>query len=138
MQTRLPRLPYENYGKAFPDSICSSARTNSQSHPRTDLEELVHWDSFPADIHKAILSAMTSLNLMYEPFNIYGLTNDTIVESEEKIRAHAKFALHSPVQRVVNKLGLQGAFRTPSSGNAVIVISLGSSMRSTYLTQSSL
>jgi len=61
MQTRLPRLPYTNYGKAIPDSIRSSARANPRSHPRTDLKELVHWDSFPNEIHEAILSAMTMI-----------------------------------------------------------------------------
>jgi hypothetical protein len=32
-----------------------------------------------------------------------------------------KNALHTPVQEVVNKLGLQGTFRTPGSGNTAIV-----------------
>ena len=60
-------------------------------------------------------------NLTSEVFDIYELTDDTIVENEEKIRAHAMFTLHSPVQRVVNNLGLQGIFRTPGSGNTAIV-----------------
>ena len=121
MQTGLPRLPYVNYGKAIPDLIRSSASANPRSHPRTDLKELVCWDSFPNEVHKAILSAMTSHGLTTKAFDIDGLTNDTIVESEEKVRAHAMFTLHTPVERVVNKLGLPGAFRTPASGNTAIV-----------------
>lgn len=119
MQTHLPDLPYVNYGKAVPDSLHSSARANPRAHPRTDLEELVHWDSFPDEIHGAIQTA--SHDLTSEAFDIPGFTCDTIVECEEMIRAHAVCALHTPVAKVVNKLGLKGKFRAPASGNTSIV-----------------
>ncbi len=64
---------------------------------------------------------MTNHDLTSKVFDIDGWTGNTIVESEEKIRAHAIFALHTPVESVVNKLGLQGTFRTPGSGNTAIV-----------------
>ena len=122
MQTcLLPDLPYINYGKALPSPPCSSAKANSRTYPRTYLDTLIHWDSFPNDVHNAIHSAMTQLDLSSEPFHIRGLTENTFVEGEEKIRAHAIYALHRPVERVVTKLGLEGAFLNPGSGNTAIV-----------------
>jgi len=83
---RLPRLPYVNYGKAFLDSMYSSS--NPRSHPRTDLEELVHWDSS----HRGSWSYTISDDqpqFNVRAFNTYGLTDDT----------------EDTVQRIMNKLG---------------------------------
>lgn len=67
-----------------------SARANSQSHPQTDLKELVHWDSFPDEIHEAILSAMTSHDLTSKMFDINGWTGDTIVEPKTQLSGQAR------------------------------------------------
>lgn len=51
----------------------NSAKANQGLHPRTDFEELVHWDAFPTEIHTAIQSAVDRLALTTDPFEIGGL-----------------------------------------------------------------
>jgi hypothetical protein len=55
------------------------------------------------------------------PFTVEAPTKTTFVENEEKLRAHAVFALHNPVEEVLDKLGVKGIFTMPCGGNAAIV-----------------
>ena len=90
MQTSLPDLPFPDYGDAVldPSGIHSSAKSGPPTYPRTDLQTLTPWTSFPNDIHQAIL-ATTDAQLLPTPFHINCRTWNTIVESEPKIgRAH--------------------------------------------------
>jgi len=43
------------------------------------------------------------------------------VANEEKIRAHATYALHTPVQDVLEKLGVNGDFALLGGGNVAVV-----------------
>ena len=43
------------------------------------------------------------------------------MENEEAIRAHAIYALHCPVEEVLNKLGVTGSFYLSGGGNTAIV-----------------
>jgi hypothetical protein len=47
------------------------------------------------------------------PLNIGAWNETEFVEGEEDIRAHAKYALHNPVEKVVHRLGVSGRFRIP-------------------------
>ena len=58
---------------------------------------------------------------MSELFDIYGLIDNIIIESEEKICTHTIFILYTLVQRIVNKLGLQETFCILGSRNTVIM-----------------
>jgi len=123
MQTSLPDLPFTNYGKAElrPSGICSSAKSTPWTYPRTDLETLTPWTSFPNDIHHAIQSATTRAGLPPTPFNIGGNTKTTLVINEEEIRSHAMFTLHAVVRKIMKKLGVDGYFASPGGGHTGIV-----------------
>jgi hypothetical protein len=123
MQTSLPDLPFTNYGKAElrPSGTHSTAKSTPRTYPRTDLQILTPWTSFPNDIHQAIQSATARAHLHSTPFPINAWTDTSFVENEEKIRAHAIFALHAPVQKVLEILGVNGWFALPGGGNVAIV-----------------
>ena len=123
MQTNLPDLPFTNYGKAelAPFGTHSSAQANPRKFPRTDLEALRHWTSFPNEIDQAIRSATTHANLSSAPFTIDAPKRTRIVKNEEAIRAHASYTLHSPVEEVLNMLGVTGSFELSGGGNIAIV-----------------
>jgi hypothetical protein len=119
MKTNLPDLPFTNYAKAElnPFGTHSSAKSGARKYPRTDLKTFTHWASFPEDIHRTVQSATTRANLPSTPFTVEAPT----MENEEKLRAHAVFALHNPVEEVLDKLGVKGIFTMPGGGNAAIV-----------------
>ncbi|KAH9978169.1 hypothetical protein BGW80DRAFT_1435771 [Lactifluus volemus] len=122
MKTSLPDLPFTNYAKAELNPFAhSSAKSGARTYPRTDLKTFAHWASFPEDIHRAVQSATTRANLPSIPFTVEAPTKTTFVENEEKLRAHAVFALHNPVEEVLDKLGVKGMFTMPGGGNAAIV-----------------
>ena len=124
MQTSLPDLPYDNYGLIEPNpaGFHSSIKTSERTYPRTDLANLTPWDSFLEDIHQVIQSTAARANLtsatltIEEPFR-----KTTYAENEEKIRAHAIYALHDPVTQVANMLGVEGRFLIPGCGNTAII-----------------
>jgi hypothetical protein len=123
MQTSLPDLPFTTYADAElkPCALHSSAYSTPRSYPRTDLQTLSPWTSFPNDIHKAIQSAIAHANLPVAPFDITYWPKRTFVNSEEKIRAHAMVALHVPVEEVMGILGVEGSFDNSVGGNSAIV-----------------
>ena len=121
MQTSLPDLPFTNYGKAELRTTHSTGKSTQRTYPRTDLETLTPWTSFPNDIHQAIQSATARAHLPSTPFTIEASTSTRFVESEEKIRTHATVALHEAVEGVLAKLGVNGWFALPGGGNAAIV-----------------
>jgi hypothetical protein len=123
MQTSLPDLPFTNYGKAelCPSGTHSTAKSTRRTYPRTDLNALKPWTSFPNDIHQAIQSATAHATLNSTPFPIDVWTKTSIVTNEEDLRAHARFALHAPVQEVLEMLGVNGRFDSPGGGNVAIV-----------------
>ena len=43
------------------------------------------------------------------------------MNDEESIRGRAKYALHMPVEDVLQKLGVNGMFTSPTSGHVAIV-----------------
>jgi len=102
METRLPRLKFSNYAKALLAPTNSTWKSSPRSHPRTDLDNLVPWDTFPTDINTAIESAMKRHGSSSDSFSIGGLAEDSIIENEEALRAHVKYALHIPVEKVAN------------------------------------
>jgi hypothetical protein len=125
MQTSLPDLPFTNYGKAELRPSCVHIHSYSEStprtYPRTDLETLTPWTSFPNDIHRAIQSATTRAGLPSTPLHLGGYTETTLVTNEEAIRAHAMFALHVVVQKLMQRFGIDGYFGMPSGGHTAIV-----------------
>ena len=123
MQTSLPELPFTNYGKAElrPSATHSTAKSTPRTYPRTDLQTLTPWTSFPDDIHQAIQSATARADLSSTPLHIKAWTETSFVGNEEDLRAHARFALHSPVEMVLEKLGVKGWFAMSGSGNVAIV-----------------
>ncbi|KIM90450.1 hypothetical protein PILCRDRAFT_59694 [Piloderma croceum F 1598] len=123
MKTNLPDFPFTNYAKAElnPFGTHSSAKSSARKYPRTDLKTFTHWASFPEDIHRAVQSATTRANLHSTPFTVEAPTKTMFVENEEKLRAHAVFALHNPVEEVLDKLGVKGMFTMPGSRNVAIV-----------------
>jgi hypothetical protein len=122
MQTGLPDLPFPNYADAVlePGGFHSAVRASRRTHPRTDLAVLTHWDSFVDDIHQAIQSTTSRANLPHTPFSIEAWNNIEYVENEASIRAHARSALHKPVEEVAHKLGISGRFRIPCGNTAII------------------
>ena len=123
MQTSLPDLPFTNYGDTVLDAsgIRSASKSSPRTYPRTDLQTLTPWTSFPSDIHQAVLSATTHAHLLPTPFDINSWTQDMVVENEESIRSHARFALHNAVEVVLRRLGVEGRFTMPGGGNTAIV-----------------
>ena len=120
MQTSLPDLPFTNHGNAKlrPSGTHSTAKL---AHPRTDLKTLTPWTSFPNDIHQVIQSATAHAHLSSTPFHIDAWTDTEFVENEESLRSFANFALHKPVQKVLEKLGVNGWFASPGGGNVAIL-----------------
>ena len=112
MRASLPDLPFMNYGRAElrPSFVPSSSQKNPRSHPKTDLETLTPWTSFPDDIHHAVQSATTRAGLPPAPLDVRGYTDTTLVTNEEEIHAHAMFALHVVVQNVMKRFGVDGYF----------------------------
>ncbi|KAF8800896.1 hypothetical protein BYT27DRAFT_7245473 [Phlegmacium glaucopus] len=103
MQTTLPDLPFTNYGQAILNpTFHSSTKTAPRKHSRTDLTNLDIWTSFPNDIHQVIQSATNRANLPPAPFTVGGSTKTRVVQTEEKIRAHAMVELHERVEEVVS------------------------------------
>jgi hypothetical protein len=120
MQTSLPELPFI-HGNVTVEDTHSSASSTKRAYPRTDLQTLRAWESFPGDIHDAIQSATARAHLSSTSFHIEVLTRPESVNDEESIRARAKYALHMPVQDVLRKLGVDGKFTSPTGGHVAIV-----------------
>lgn len=120
MQTSLPDLPFTNHGDLNLRPI-HSAPTTQGSYPRTDLQTLRLWKSFPDDIHCAIRSATANAHLSSTPFHIRALTGPEIVENEERLRGYASMMLHKPVEEVLAKLGVNGGFALAGAGPVAIV-----------------
>jgi len=121
LETSLPDLPFTNYGKA--EFRPSGTHSTAKSTPplRTDLNTLTPWTSFPTDIHQAIQSATARVALNSTPFHVAAWTKSKFVKNEEDLRAYARFALHEPVQEVLERLGVNGQFHSPGGGNLSIV-----------------
>jgi hypothetical protein len=54
------------------------------------------------------------------PFSIQAWTSTEYVKSEDDICAHARFALHKPVEEVAHKLGVSGCLEDPHGNIAII------------------
>ena len=122
MITSFPDLPFTDYGDALLDpDFHSTAKSTPQAYPKTDLDILRPWSSFPIDIHEAIKSSTKSANLSPAPFPIPLTPKKRVVENEEGLRCHAMVELHEPVLEVLNMLGVHGQFVLPGSGNVAIV-----------------
>lgn len=123
MQTYLPELPFIGYGNVeLNQGLHTGVKTAPRPYPRTDLNDLIPWTSFPDDIHNAIQDAMARSNLDgTTALTINPLTRSTVVANEEMIRAHATYALHAPVKDVVCRLGVEGDFTNSGAGNAAII-----------------
>jgi hypothetical protein len=123
MQTSFPDLPFTDHGNSQlrPFGTRSTAKSTPRTYPRTDLKTLTPWTSFPNDIHQAIQAATADANLSSAPFPIGAWTDAEFVNSEESLRSFANFALHKPVQKVLEKLGVNGWFTPPGGGNVAIV-----------------
>jgi hypothetical protein len=123
MKTNLPDLPFTNYGKAElrPSGTHSTGKSALWMYPRTDLQTLTPWTSFPNDIHEAIQSATARAHLPPTPFIIDVPTKNRFVENEERIRTHATVVLHEPVEAVLEMLGVKGSFALSGGGNVAIV-----------------
>jgi hypothetical protein len=124
MQTILPDLPFINYGNAVINPASHSSTKGASrtgTFPRTDLKGFTPWNSFPDDIHQAIQAATNRANLPSTPFAIERMwSRPRFVECEEALRAHATFALHAPVEEVVEMFGVEGSFMFPGGGNTTI------------------
>ena len=123
MITSFPDLPFKDYGDALLNpSYHSAAKSTPHAYPRTDLDILTPWISFPLDIHKAIQSSTSKrANLSPAPFPIPLLQKERVVASEEALRSHAMVELHEPVVEVLKVLGVEGEFVFPDSGNVPIL-----------------
>jgi hypothetical protein len=121
MQTTLPDLPFTGYGDATTPIFHSSASASPRKYPRTDLKTLIPWTSFIDDVHQAIQSATALVELSSTPFTIGSPPRTRVVKSEEKLRAHAGFALHEPVEDVLKLLGVVGSFDEPGCGNPALI-----------------
>jgi hypothetical protein len=123
MTTSLPDLPFPNYGniELEPGGFHSNVRTSCWTYPRTDLATMIPWTTFPGDVHQAIVSATARAGLAPTPFPISAWGEKRYVENESKIHSHAQYALHEPVEQVVNRLEVRGRFVSPGSGNTAII-----------------
>jgi hypothetical protein len=124
MLVTLPELAFTTYGDAVldPNGPRSSARSTPRRYPRTDLQVLTPWTSFPTDIHQAIQAAAARSHLaLGAPLDIHCWQRQGTVSSEEEIRAHATTALHAPVEDVLTKFRVTGRFTVPGGGNSTIV-----------------
>ncbi|KAF8334413.1 hypothetical protein F5887DRAFT_1256654 [Amanita rubescens] len=121
MQTSLPDLPFAGRGgiELDPSGFRSPAKS-LRTHPRTDLQTLTPWISFPNDVHQAIQSATSRVDSPSTPFDIGGLTRTRFVANEKRLHTYVTFALHEPVEEVLKKLGVNGEF-APSGGNVAII-----------------
>jgi hypothetical protein len=91
-------------------------------YPRTDLANFISWDSFETEIHQAITTRMTAMNIASEEYDIGSMPKKRkIVSSEEGVRCQAEVQLHDLVEEVLNILGIDGRFERPDSGNNQIV-----------------
>ncbi|KAF9514178.1 hypothetical protein BS47DRAFT_1485282 [Hydnum rufescens UP504] len=100
METTLPDLPFTDYGPAVLGQFHSAVRATPWKYPRTDLQVLRPWTTFPADIHDAIQSAPAFATLSSAAFSI---------------------GLPGSLDRVVNRLGVVGDFQTEGSGNTTVI-----------------
>jgi hypothetical protein len=122
MMTSFPDLPYTGYEDALlnPDDFHSTAKSTPRTYPRTDLDILRPWSSFPIEIHDAIQSSTRNANVSPEPFPIL-FPKKRVVANEEELRSHANVELHEPVVEILKVLGVQGRFAMPGGGNVAIV-----------------
>jgi hypothetical protein len=121
MQTTLPDLPFIGYGDATTPTFHSFASANPRKYPRTDLKTLTPWTSFVDDVHQAVQSATALAKLSSAPFKIGNTPRRRVVKSEEKLRGHAAFALHEPVEDVLKVVGVVGSFDESGSGNPALI-----------------
>jgi hypothetical protein len=123
LETSFPDLPFMNHGNMSlkPSGTHSFAGSTPWAYPRTDLQTLRAWESFPDEIHRAIQSATASSHLSSTSFYVGAWTGSKFVANEEVIRSCAMFMLHQPVEEVLGKLGINGEFELPASGNHAIV-----------------
>src|SRR6266576_1749426 len=123
MQTSLPALPFTMLSNAEldPFGTYSASKMTERKYPRSDLRTLTPWVSFPDDICRAVQSAATAHPHLSTPFNIGGIEDMGYVGNEEDLRAYAVWALHMPVMKVLNRLGVNGWFKTPGRGNTAII-----------------
>jgi hypothetical protein len=123
LETSFPDLPFTNHGDMSlkPSGTHSFAGSTPRASPRTDLQTLRAWETFPDDVHCAIQSATDSTHLSSTSFHISAWTGPTFVANEERIRGCAMFMLHQPVEEVLEKLGINGEFESPASRNRAIV-----------------
>jgi hypothetical protein len=123
LETSFPDLPFMNHGDMSlkPSGTHSFAGSTPRAYPRTDLQTLRDWESFPNDVHRAILSATARASAQSTPFRIRAWTDSEFVANEERIRAYATVMLHKPVEDALAKLGMNGEFESPAGGNRAIV-----------------
>jgi len=101
----------------------SSVKTDHRTYPRTDLAHFTPWDTFESEIHHAITTRMTAMNISPDIEYDIGLMpmKQQIVENEEDVRYEARAQLHNLVEVVLGILGIDGRFARSGSGNIQIV-----------------
>ncbi|KAK2460066.1 hypothetical protein APHAL10511_007900 [Amanita phalloides] len=123
MKTTLPTLSYKPTGFLWSEDVHSSTYTTNRAYPRTDLENFVLWDTFEAEIDRAIATHMLAKGIPSgTEYDIGSLPKKrSLVGNEEAVRHEAKVQLHDLVVEVLEILGIEGRFALLGSGNNQII-----------------
>ena len=122
MKTMLPTLSYNPIGFVWFEDFHSSTYTKERAFPRTDLKHLVRWDTFETEINDAIGDRMSAMNIPsgteYDVGPLRG--RQPRVTDEEGVRRVAESQLHELVVDVLDILGIDGWFSSPSGKNQIV------------------
>lgn len=123
MKTTLPNLSYTPAGFEWFEDWHSSSYTRERAFPRTDLEHLDLWETFENEIHEAICTRMSAMNIPLESEYDIGplLKIRQRVANEEGVRMQAEIQLHQTVVEVLGILGIEGWFHPTSESSNQIV-----------------
>lgn len=122
MKTTLPTLSYNPTGFVWFEDFHSSTYTKERAYPRTDLEHLVRWDTFETEVNDAISSRMSAMNIpLGTEYDLGPLRKKRPrVTDEEAVRRVAEVQLHDLVVDVLDILGIEGWFSSPSGKNQIV------------------
>lgn len=123
VKTVFPTLSYKPMGFTWSQDTHSSVQTDHRTYPRTDLARFTPWDTFESEIHQAITTRMTAMNISSDIEYDIGLMpiKRRIVENEEDVRYEVRAQLHDFVEEVLRILGIDGRFARSGAGNIQIV-----------------
>jgi hypothetical protein len=123
MITTLPALSYNPMGFVWSTGNHSSPYSKDRAHPRTDLENLLPWDRFVADIEHAINTCMDAQQIAPGTQMDIGVMpkQRRIVKNEEIARAEAMTQLHDLVVEVLKYLGIDGQFEPSGAGENQVI-----------------